>query len=251
MKEDYDEDTYEEEYESPQHIQIDEDIYLQSDLYYTNYLKLNQSRIPGKLFSTGKEIKAVDVPIAQNFKGTGQVKLMNGIQTGSGYFNRTGSKIEMKSIQIKAYIYILATATQDFGRVLLIYDRQANGAAPSFSDIIQGRQQDGTTVTNTSFDMINLDNRDRFVVLRDKCFFLSSQTDTAGVITNVYPQPTDKEMIIDWYVKLKGLTTHFKSSSSPTTPADINTGALYLVNASGGSDLYSLVGQARLRYNDN
>ena len=251
MKEDYDEDTYEEEYESPRHIQIDEDIYLQSDLYYTNYLNLNQSRIPGKLFSTGKEIKAIDVAVSQKFQALGLVKLMNGIQTGSGYFNRVGSKVELKSIQIKAYISILATSTQDFGRVLLVYDRQTNGAAPSYSDLIQGRQQDGLTLTNNSFDMVNLDNRDRFVILRDKCFFLSSETYTAGVITNVFPQPTDKEMVIDWYVKLKGLTTHFKSTTNPCTSVDINTGALYLVNVSGGTDFYSLVGAARLRYNDN
>lgn len=206
--------------------------------------------LPNVLKSTSSEIKAIDIPFASvGFPTAGVATLLNSVLTGSGFWNRVGSKIEMKSVRIRLRLKNDSTSTQDAARVLLVYDRQANATALTISDLLQSRASDGTTVATNQHVDINLDNRDRFTIIRDQTLYLPSVTNTAGVMTNAFPTTgNDTPFIIDWYVKLKGLVTHYKASAGGIT--DITTGALYLVQISGGNNLYSLSGNVRLRYND-
>lgn len=213
------------------------------------------SMLPANFQPTGSEIKAIDIAQFDSFfisAATGpQITLLNGVQAGTGFFNRVGARIEMRNIHLRGMITNAATAVQDAGRLLVVYDRQPTGSLPAYNVIFQTRDQAGAT-TSQGFSEINLDNRDRFTILRDERFYLPACTNTAGVLTNGPQYPgDDQEMDFNLFIKLRGLGTHFKSTSNPTTIADIATGALYLVTVSFQQDSkWKAQLSIRLRYDD-
>lgn len=217
---------------------------------------LSQRRnLPAVLRSSTTEIKAIDIPeatITLEAIGTPPTfHLLNGIQVGSGFFNRIGSKIEMLNLHVRGFLVNIATSVQQYGRILIVYDRQPNGAAPAITEVLQSRDQTGTAST-TDKSEINLDQRDRFIIVRDKDFFLPSVTNTGGVLTNGpnWPGDIEEHWEINWFIKLKNLLTHFKSSTNPTTVADINTGALYAIFLAGTTAQWAAQVSFRLRYSD-
>lgn len=211
-------------------------------------------RPPATMVLTGSEIKAIDIPTQQAFRlpATNSCNLLNGIQTGAAFFNRIGSRIEMRNLHIRGQVVLAATATVSMLRLLIVYDRQPTGALPVVSDLLQSRDQTGTATTSGSSE-INLDNRDRFTIIRDMQLYAPPATFTAGVLTNgpQFPGNDDQQWDINEFIKLRGLTTHYKSSSNPTTIADISTGALYAYFVANGSDnTWQFSGGFRLRYAD-
>lgn len=216
---------------------------------------MHPRQAPAVFRATGSEIKAIDIAKASyNFKNVAAppvINLLNGVATGAGFFNRVGSRIEGKSLHIRGNIVNILTSVEGYMRMIVIYDRQPNGALPALTDILQSRDQAGTAAT-TSVSEINLDQRDRFVVLRDKQWHVPSVTLAVGVQTNGPQYPgMDQEWDINEFIKLKGLTTHFKSSSAPTTIADINTGAIYMAFFTDATtDAYSAIVGIRYRYGD-
>jgi len=213
-----------------------------------------QAPLPAAWQPTATEIKAIDgaftnyqfrVPTATN------CILCNGVQTGAAFYNRVGSRIEMKNLHLRGYIYNVATSLTTNLRLLVVYDRQPTGGLPTISDLLLSRDQTGATVS-TGDSEINLDNRDRFLILRDKQYYAPPCTNTAAVLTNGPSFPAvDQEWDLNEFIKLKGLGTHYKSSSSPTTIADISTGALYCFFVASQSDqCWSVNMQFRLRFVD-
>jgi hypothetical protein len=185
------------------------------------------------------------------------IVLLNGIQQGSGIFNRIGTRIEMKSVKIRGLIRPIITSVQSSGRMILFYDRQPSsvGTPPTASDLLQDTDQTGTSTTIGSSE-ININNRDRFAIIRDSTFYFPAVTFTAGVVTNppVWPTPSGTgAFTYNEYVKLKGLLTQYKSNSNPSTVADIATGSLWLAWTQHGTPTagsWEFDGGVRLRYND-
>lgn len=202
----------------------------------------------------GSEIKAIDIvettsPMITAATGP-TVVLLNGVQTGAGFFNRVGSRIEMKNLHFRGVVTNIATGVQSLGRIIIIYDRQPTGALPTWTTMFQNRDQVGTATT-TGLAEINLDNRDRFTVLRDYQLFLPSVSNAAGVLTNQAFPGMDNVYDVNLFIKMKQLVAHFKSSSNPTTIADIATGALYAVFVDENQDSkWQVKWNARLRYSD-
>lgn len=218
-------------------------------------IRRRSTTLPANFQPTGAEIKAIDIAqtgYAYRLPATASgIVLLNGIQAGTGFFNRVGARIEMKNLHIRGSIINATTAVSDQIRLLVIYDRQPVGALPVISDILQSRDQAGTAATTGSSE-INLDNRDRFSILRDYECYVPSVTNTAGVLTNGPNFPgMDDSFDVNVFIKLKGLGTHYKSTANPTTIADIATGALYAAFVTNGTDSawQANVG-FRLRFND-
>jgi len=160
---------------------------------------------------------------------------LNCVSQGATSYNRIGTKILMKSIDFRAVFYIVgATPVQTAIRYMIVYDHQPNGAFPAFSDILSANISTAPTFNSG----VNMANRSRFIVLRDRV--QSLDPDGSGGIVSV------KE-----FIKTR-LETQFKSN----TPSigDITTGALYFVAFSQGATAASYVtfGDAtcRLRYFD-
>jgi len=215
------------------------------------------SSMPGYFAPTGAEIKAVDLDqtgYACRLPATATgVILLNGVQAGTGFFNRVGARIEMKNLHIRGQLRQILTGIDSIARLLVVYDRQPrpDSGLPIIQDILQNRDQAGTATT-ASCSEINLDNRDRFVILRDMMYHTPSATYTAGVITN--PESAagaDPTWVVNEFIKLKGLGTHYLSTADPVTIANISTGALYAFFVTSGTDsAHSFNVAFRLRYND-
>jgi len=134
---------------------------------------------------------------------------VNCVEQGATSYNRIGTKILIKSIDFRASFNMLGTAPVNNSlRYMIVYDHQPNGAFPLIGDILS---RNIATAPNF-FTGVNMANRSRFVVLRDRIVALDPEgTGTVNV----------KE-----FIKTK-LETQFRSSTS--TIGDITTGAIYLV----------------------
>lgn len=219
--------------------------------------------IPGLLRQTATEKKVIffgnadAVNVALTLNTTAAITCVNLVQVGSSMFNRIGRKIEMRSVRMNAYMITApvtrATVFPDFGRVMIVYDRQTNGAFPAIADILQDTEQSGTNST-TAQSGLNMNNRERFVTIMDKRITIPQATATAGVLTNVFPNAQELPAKFNEFRKLRGLTTHFKADSNPAVIGDVATGGLYVIsfasNQASGTELFSLDWNLRLKYTD-
>ena len=210
---------------------------------------------------TGKpnmnEIKYCDVPFSDdNFVPVGSWApiLLNGVAQGAGQHNRIGNKIAMKSLKIRGQILQLATEVPTYGRIIVYYDKQTNGANAALGDLLATTAQDGA-ITSTIWSEMNLRNVERFIILRDYTISLPSATYTMGVQTNVGFDPGQNSnggsiFDVDMFIKLKGLTTLYKTANALI--ADVSTGGLFMVCLTYGSAArWVFRNTERLRYYDN
>lgn len=177
----------------------------------------------------------------------GTVGLINGVQTGSSSYNRVGRRIMMKGLRVhvkftpSTNVAALYTDSETELRYLIVYDRQPNGSAVAVADVLSQIGQDGTVTTNSPVEHPpNPNNRQRFLVLRD---YRLIAPNTVGTTPNIRVGLTPQQpLLINDYVKLKKLITHYKSDSNPCTIADIETGALLSVycasNGVAGTPVY-------------
>nr|WAE42219.1 MAG: capsid protein [Cressdnaviricota sp.] len=221
-------------------------------------------RAPAVLRSNRGETKSVDI-VSANYllNATGTVAALNLLESGSSSFQRIGRKIEMKSLQIKGMLNGIGANSQGLissGRILIVYDRQTNGALPVYADVIKSQTQVSGTTQSLNFDFINLDNRDRFQIIRDVEFSMPSVTRVAsadtfsGYPTSAHTDSKCEEGQFNMFIKLGGLVTHFKADSTPGVIGDVATGSLLILTFgafASGSEGWNANLSFRLRYNDN
>lgn len=214
-----------------------------------------QARPPGVLRSNKPELKALDNPngvLALN--STGAILLVNAVRTGSTFCNRIGRKMEMKSIRLVGFISpIRAQTLYDYVRILIVYDRQTNGALPAIGDILQSTDQAAANGTS-AFSGINLNNRDRFVIIRDGRFSLPEVTGAvAPFLPGTFIDQVTPTQQIDWFCKIPQYLTQYKADSAPAVIGDIATGSLLVVTLgvqAAAAEGYQLNLETRLRFND-
>lgn len=219
--------------------------------------------------SYAPETKSIDLPIGANYTDTvcktdGVFTLLNGIQLGTGFFNRIGNKIRMKSIQLESHFICTtnsapATATRDYAiRIMIIYDRQPNGAVPTIANILSNYDQNGAAWPYASDKFVwcqtNPNFRDRFLIVRDckQNFGGNDPTSTNVIISELNNGFVDGSQC-RLFKKLKGLETVYNGTASPVTETSINSGALWLLVLGGvpnASAPISFRWNARLRFWD-
>jgi len=156
------------------------------------------------------EKKVVDIGNGNfGINSVGTITAINLIQTGSSYYQRVGRKINMTSVEIRGSIFSAgATPTAETARLMILYDKQPNGAFPAIGDILLD-QPAGTTNLQAS---INIANKSRFVFIRDQFFTIDP-----GV---------GQEYILKLYAKGRWETEY---GSNAGNIGDIKTGALYML----------------------
>lgn len=154
-----------------------------------------------------------------------QVHLLNGVPTGDDYGNRDGRQVRFKSIELHATISAnVAQTSPSFVRGVLVIDRDAE-SLPTYTDIFEYL---------TTYSPRNLNNRNRFVILKDWHITL-------------YPDRPATQL--NYYRKLD-MKTVFDGTGS--TYADISNNALYFVWLSNLASVAPLAnGLVRLRFLDN
>lgn len=191
--------------------------------------------------------------ITQAINTTGTLNVVNLIRSGSGFNQRIGRRIEMKSLHLTGLIKPTGTvnASYDMARIMVIYDRQPNGAVPTISQILLNYDQGNATSTN-ALAHTNPDQRERFMVLMDERLALPSYATTTG-LTGAGDGP-NKTFLINRYINLAGLRTQYGQDSTVAAIGDIASGALYVLSLgsfAAAAEAWTFTCSWRLRYQDN
>lgn len=214
-------------------------------------------RFGGTVRATHKQLKSVDIingPANLLLTSTMDLALMNATSVGSNINNRLGRKIRMRSLRVLGTVQQFQNGTtpvDDFCRIMLIYDRQPNGAVPAQADIFQCIDTAGTTSTG-SFTFLNPSNFERFVILRSEAFKMECPSGASA--TQPAQESTDykKNMLIDWFVNLRGLETQYNAGTSNNVTDQVS-GSLLLVGlglSASADSQYRFRFNARLRFED-
>lgn len=178
------------------------------------------------------ELKAIDTNIAYDINSTGTITLINGCARGDGLADRIGRKTFMKSVQMRLYAAPTAsTGLEQMGRVLVVYDKQANASATTIADVL---------TSASVFAFPNLSGALRYQIIMDQVFPLTDNTGTSGL-----------PHVMNEFRSLK-LPVHYNAGDAGTI-ADITTGALYVItlgNLSAGTTDATANISTRVRYTD-
>lgn len=174
------------------------------------------------------EFKAVDTAGTTNASDTGTRLLLNGVATGDDYNDRDGRQLRFKSLQSSLTITKNASATNTQFRALWVIDKQPNQVALTVADVLD------ISVAPPHDAFRNLDERKRFVILRDVTRTLTADRPEANV--RLYRR-MDMKTVYD----------------GPTNGvADITTNSLYLILLSDETTQQPAVQyNNRLRFIDN
>jgi len=198
------------------------------------------------------ELKAYDVAAGSSQFNAGRFELLNVVTQGDDRFNRQGRKIKMKNLHIRGKIQPttggITDLIPDFLRFIILYDKQSNAAVPIPADLIR---DSNPAAISSSFSFLNLDNRDRFEILRD----ISFPTPKVIQANLELLQPLDQikpSYNVDIFIDLKGKDVMFNGQNSGTI-SDITTGSLFLYTQCTESvnfNLWDLTYCSRIRYYD-
>lgn len=182
--------------------------------------KTNIARTVNKIINKDVEYHFKDVAPSVSLSATGTLTLLNGLTTGDTDQTRQGKKVTVKSIQLGGTV---STTTEDtVVRAMLVYDKQANGDAPSILDILTAKEPGAFK---------NLDNRKRFIILMDRVIPLS--LNEGASVRKVE------------YYKRHNLPVIYNQGTAGTI-SDISTGSIYLILFATVSCLSSV--KARIRF---
>lgn len=207
-----------------------------------------------RLRASPSEMKAYDIGVGTiNVSTTGSFSVLHLPTSGSDYNQRVGRKTLIKKIYIRgrcqteassqsAATTINTVALQ--ARCIVFVDKQPNGAAPAVTDLL---------VSADPASQLNLNNRDRFSVLKDDTYefdpYCANSGTGASQCRQIYPIKVFRK-----FRKGEGIETIFNATNGGTI-LDINSGALYMFwlgsSAAGTNTDINITLSTRVRYVDN
>lgn len=151
------------------------------------------------------EIKYNDSTVAASaVSSTATFLLLNGMSLGTSSSTRIGQSVKCQGMDLRFSISGNVTAVQSYTRLLVVYDKQANGAIFSILSLLNAADTIASYAVGSQM---------RFNVLYDETF----ATSTAGPLNIVN------------FTKL-GVNQHTEyTTGNAGTIADINSGSIYLV----------------------
>lgn len=189
----------------------------------------------------GVEKKFLDTAVTLFVTGTNTatVTLLNGLVGGTTSSARIGSRIEIKSVQFRSNFQNGQSATGLTPlRIKIVYDKEANGAAPAATDIMASDLIDGLN---------NLNTAGRFITVFDQTW-----QPVSGFSAGASGVGAAQAQVLDGYVKCN-LPTKYNGGNAGTI-ADISSGSLYVLAWSNGVAFGGtggdLIGNFRIRYTD-
>jgi len=162
------------------------------------------------------------------------VTVLNAMVQNTDATGRIGKQIYNKSVRIHGMLYPQAISTiYQLMRVMLVWDAQPNGVLATSADILG--------LGPTSASDLNLDNRERFTVIRDQKWSIAPRS--AGASQGV---------AVDMFVSLGNKKTTFNGPSAGI--GNVATGALLMLLIASsntiGEEVQALL-TTRVRYYDN
>lgn len=206
--------------------------------------------VPRFLARTG-EVKSVDISLGTLTIASASQNAVPLYDSASGadLYQRIGRKVNLKSVRVRGYFVPANTggsvAAENI-RVILYTDNQfTSGSTGATTDLLQDLDDGGATHLNP-LSGVNLNNRDRFKILRDMYTQMPFIAQADSVIEIGTQGGTVKEIItVDWFVNLRG----FEISHSGNAAGDITKGNVCL-QAIGGVGNWTFTFTSRVRFTD-
>lgn len=149
------------------------------------------------------------------------------IAQGDTESSRDGMRLTIKGLRWKGNVVADTSAENTIIRMIVFLDRQTDGATPADTDLLEDADTAG---------LPNRDNRNRFWIMSDKLYSLTTGSRTA--------------FAFDWYKRFKkGITVHYKGSGSAVTDAKENQVFMLLISNQGTYTPY-VTSRARMVYTD-
>ncbi len=181
------------------------------------------------------ELKAVDMALTSNLGSGGSFRFCNGIEEGTGRYQRIGKQVYLKTLEYSLYItpqsppVITNNWHTDIPRIMIVLDKKPTGTMPIISDVLQVQDNNGLTSTNPQ-SFTNLNNQKRFKILMSWEPVLPSFTHaaTTGIVTNIGPcvDPISTTFSKHGYIKLKRLQSFLSATNSL---AAVEGNAIYIM----------------------
>lgn len=137
-----------------------------------------------KRIQAKEELKFIDTyQSATSIPLAGVLQLLNGVAEGDDNNNREGREINLTSVQFRGQLLNNPLdITSAVIRMIIFYDLQANGAAPTVATLL-----DLTTITAAYLAPYHRDYQKRYKIVYDKTMTITPQTvnTTAGGVTTV------------------------------------------------------------------
>jgi len=170
--------------------------------------------------------------------------LCNACIQGTDRHNRIGRRINIKSINIRAYVYTSAASPaviDDLFRFALVWDEQPTAAFPVMSDFWQDVNLSGVATT-TTLSHNNLNNSQRFRTLRTHSMPLNAELQAL--------ETNSGKAFWEWDVKCDFQTQYNAGNAGGLT--DITTGAIYMIAWGNNSpvEVWSVDVACRIKYFD-
>ena len=156
---------------------------------------------------------------------------------GSAFFNRLSNRTRAVSLQLTGYLSLTGTngagANSQLMRIMIVYDRQSNGALPALSDLLLDTPQSGSPLAITPRSGLNINNRDRFMVLRDRKVLLPEagvggiSAGNVNIIADV-SHDGKNTLMYNEFIKLKGLESLYNSTNGGGI-GDVSAGSFLLL----------------------
>jgi hypothetical protein len=202
-----------------------------------------------------RELKFVDIALAATtFANVATFGQINNIRQGAGFYQRVGTRINMRTLKIRGQIENNTPATANANerlRFAIIYDRQANGALPAFSDVFNNVPATGVPASLT-WDFQSIVNKDRFLVLYDWAPQMADAVIPTGLgyaaPSNSF-YPTMREMMLNLTINLHNLDTLYGADAGGI--ADCKTGSLLWMIKGEIGGVWAWTAQYRMQYDDN
>lgn len=174
------------------------------------------------------------------------VDCLNAPAQGDLATNRTGHKITMKSLYIRGLLQLLGTdasavlPNDDIVTIWVILDTQTNAAQMASENALV---QLSTSYAQGPYCLRNLENGDRFRVLRTETFDLNN-TNLSGASTNLSSTGTVKSF--EWFIPLNDLVVRFNSGTTAAI-GNVVDNSIHVVALSYNANT-NMSYQARLRF---
>ncbi len=197
-------------------------------------------------YGRGSESKFFDTDvdaILGTITATMELANLNIIVQGNTESNRIGRKVVLKRVDCKGIMTLPAATdaanTSEVVRLLLVCDKQTNGAAFAATDIWE-------TDSYRSFN--NLANSSRFRVLQSKTYTFNA---TAGSGRGTTDTLSYGEVVIPWKMGVNlNLPIEFDNSATTGAVTTQRSNSLWIVSQSTTGTVVMSVSNARVRFMD-
>lgn len=182
------------------------------------------------------ELKYNDVAFATDATTTATVVDLNNFAAGDTVNLRDGNKVSMRSLELRVALELEAITQNATCRFVVVVDKNANAAAPTFSGSVVTSVFDAATPAA----LRQISTMSRFTILMDKTFVINQSASNAGGV---------QKFFFKKYIKIAPfLQLASWGSNAAGVPLSNSLSLLYISDVAAGVADVNVAGQARLRF---